>query len=414
MTRWSHRATDRTAHPASSPLKGRYLATNRALRAAMAGSDLLLAPLRLRRRPALKKPRKLLLSIGGHLGDAVIAMDAVTRLTEVAPGIEIGVLSPSWSSVVFEGDERIAHRHVVNHWYLDRGPANRVQKWLGYRRSRHRAIAEIRAIGYDAAVDLYDYFPNAALLLWRAGIPVRIGFDASGFSALYTHAAPWPPDHRHTADRQVMLLRTLFPEVGTPRAARRILPDPAPGAARHVEQLLLQHRVPVEQFTVVHPGAGSRAKEWPIENWRQVVERLSADGATLVFTGRGAREQEAIRYLSRDLPGCVDLCDQLEWAALVQLIRLARRVISVDTVAAHIAGAVGTPATTLWTSPSDPDHWRPLGSATVVVGDPVGAAERSAGATSGVRDIPVSDVIAALSSAPHAQVLVPAAVRTAH
>jgi len=73
------------------------------------------------------------------------------------------------------------------------------------------------------------------------------------------------------------------------------------------------------------------------------------------------------RSLMDGLPGCVDLCDQLDWAELVQLVRLARRVISLDTAVAHVAGAVGTPAATLWTSPSSPTHWRPLGTRSVIV-----------------------------------------------
>jgi ADP-heptose:LPS heptosyltransferase len=42
-------------------------------------------------------------------------------------------------------------------------------------------------------------------------------------------------------------------------------------------------------------------------------------------------------------------------------------VISVDSVAGHVAAAVGTPSVTIWTSSSSPHHWRPLASASVVV-----------------------------------------------
>jgi ADP-heptose:LPS heptosyltransferase len=63
----------------------------------------------------------------------------------------------------------------------------------------------------------------------------------------------------------------------------------------------------------------------------------------------------------------VDFGDRVEWSELVQLVRVARRVISLDTAVAHIAGAVGTPAATLWTSPSSPNHWRPLGERSVIV-----------------------------------------------
>ena len=368
MSGRSFQATTSPAPAIESPLVGRYLASNLLLRVVMASSDLLLAPLRLQRPRALVAPRRLLLSIGGHLGDAVIATAAIRQVADALPGVEIGVLMPSWSSVVLEDDSRITHRHTVDHWFLSRRPANLVRKWLAYRRDRRRAVAEIRAVRYDAAVDLYDYFPNSALLLWQARIPIRVGFNAAGFSALYTHVVSWPADQRHTAERQSLLLNELVPGIQAPGNPRTDLPAATASAVERVDALLARSRIARHEFTVVHPGAGSPQKAWPLARWREVAERLSARGEPLVFTGRGTEEHEAIRFLMRDLPRCVDLCDHLEWTELVQLIRLARRVISVDTVVAHVAGAVGTPAATLWTSPSSPHHWRPLGSECVVVG----------------------------------------------
>jgi heptosyltransferase-2 len=352
-----------------SPLRGRYLANNPALRAMMTASDLLLAPLRVwrRRTPEVSAPRRVLLSVGGHLGDAVIATAAIRRLADALPDAEIGVLLPRSSAVVLDGNARVVRRHYVDHWYFDRRPAGFVRKWAAYRRTRRQAIAELRAAGYDAAIDLYDYFPNSALLLWRAGIPVRIGFDAAGFSPLYSHVLRWPADERHTAERQLLLLRTLVPTIDDRQAPIADLAVASGDVVSRVDALLASHGLSGSDFTIVHPGAGSRAKEWPLAQWRELVEQVAATGEMVVLTGRGEREHALIRSLMDGLPGCVDLCDQLDWAELVQLVRLARRVISLDTAVAHVAGAVGTPAATLWTSPSSPTHWRPLGTRSVIV-----------------------------------------------
>jgi hypothetical protein len=102
-----------------SPLRGRYLANNPALRAMMTASDLLLAPLRVwrRRTPEVSAPRRVLLSVGGHLGDAVIATAAIRRLADALPDAEIGVLLPRSSAVVLDGNARVVRRHYVDHWY---------------------------------------------------------------------------------------------------------------------------------------------------------------------------------------------------------------------------------------------------------------------------------------------------------
>jgi heptosyltransferase-2 len=367
VNRRSRQATAAPLAEGGPPLRGRYLAKNPLLRTLMLVSDLLLAPLRTKRRQATRVPRRVLLSIGGHLGDAVIATAAIRRLADTLPEAEIGVLMPGSSSVVLEGNALVRHRHVVDHWYFDRRTGRAWRKWATYRRSRRRAIAEIRARAYDAAVDLYDYFPNSALLLWRAGIPIRIGFDAAGFSPLYSTAVRWPSDQRHTAERQLLLLRTLLPSMDDGRPPLTELPAASGEVVARVAALLAATQLTRGEFTIVHPGAGSPGKEWPLAQWHELVGRLTADGECVVLTGRGERERTVIDALMRDVPRCIGLCDQLEWSELVQLIRLARRVISLDTAVAHVAGAVGTPAATLWTSPSSPDHWRPLGTTSVVV-----------------------------------------------
>lgn len=351
-----------------SPLRGRYLANDWRLRLLMWTSDLLLAPLRRRAAPSVVEPRRILLSVNGHLGDAVIVTAAVRRLAETLPDAEIGLVLPSWSRAVVDGHPRIRHLHSVDHWYPNRSSTSSAHRWREHRRSHRRALADIRRIGYDAAVDLYDYYPNAAILLWRAGIPVRIGFDAAGFSALYTHAVPWPADARHTAQRQLALLKTLVPTLDALSPPRAELPTVPGEIVRRVEAQLAAHGVKEGEYIVIHPGAGSPDKRWPTSEWRAVAGQLAAEGHTLVFTGRGAEEGKDIAAICEGLSRCVDLCDALDWSAFVEVIRFARHVVSVDTVAGHVAGAVGTPATTLWTSVSSPQHWRPLGPVTVLLG----------------------------------------------
>ena len=386
--------------PYRTPLRGRYLANDWRLRLLLSASDLLLAPLRRGPSPSVVLPRKVLLSINGHLGDAVIATAAIRRLGEALPDAEIGLALPSWSRAVVDGNPRLHHLHEVDHWYTNRSSASGWERWRGHRRSLRRAIAEIRGVGYDAAVDLYDYFPNAALLLWRAGIPIRIGFDVAGFSALYTHAVPWPPDARHSAQRQLMLLQTLVPTLDALSPPRAELPESPPPVVRRVRELLSTHGVRPGDYTVIHVGAGSPDKRWPQSEWRAVAEQLVAEGQTLVFTGRGPAEGKDIAATIEGLPRCVDLCDALDWSAFVEVIRLARHVLSVDTVAGHVAGAVGTPATTLWTSVSSPQHWRPLGPVTVLLGNEVrssgGLQAESVGRPSARRVLDAREVLQSL------------------
>jgi ADP-heptose:LPS heptosyltransferase len=141
---------------------------------------------------------------------------------------------------------------------------------------------------------------------------------------------------------------------------------PVPASARQrAEATLAGVGLTTGDYVVVHMGAGSPLKEWPASSWRELVVRL-ADEHRLVFTGNGELQQHRAAEVTRDVRQCVDLIGRLAWPEFVHVLAQARLVLSVDTVAAHVASAVGTPCVALWAATTRISHWRPLGDATVL------------------------------------------------
>jgi ADP-heptose:LPS heptosyltransferase len=350
---------------ATSPLHGPYLASNPLLLAALRSVDALLGIARPRRQVAIPRaPRRVLLALGGHLGDAVVATAAIHELRASLPEAQIGVLLPSWSRPVLSGDPRLHWIHTIDHWKSSRAKTSRAARWRRYRETRRAALREIRAIGYDVAIDLYGYFPNMALVLHRAGIPVRLGFPSGGFGPLYTHPFPWSDDQRHVADRQVELVRQLAPRAGNVRPLRYSLSrrgqDPLVRA--RVDALFAREKLTSGDYIVIHMGAGAAERVWRESEWTRVAARLATDGHSIAFTGRGEVEGASIRAASRGLPRAVDLCDRLSWDEFVHVIAEARLVLTVETVAAHVAAATDTPCVAIWSGITSAHHWGPLAS----------------------------------------------------
>ena len=359
----------RPTSPAASPLRGRYLVRNRLWNAWLHVND---AALRVLHAPngahsAHEAPRRVLVAVGGHLGDAVIATAHLSQLARAFPGVEIGIVCGSWSRMVFESHPRVRWIHVLDHWKLNRdrgggggGGGGALRRWLTARRTRARALAEIREVGYDAAIDLAAYFPNSARLLWKAGIPVRVGYTSGGDGPLYTHAVPWSA-RNHVLDEHAALLAQLAPAAGTDTPARYalgIVPHrAAAGAAEKLESAGLSQR----SYVVVHMGAGQTRKEWPSEKWTSVLRELGALGFRCVLTGAGAAQSELARGVAESVPGTVNFSDRLDWNEFRAVIAAARLVLSVDTVAAHLAGAAGTPCVVLMTGMDVPERWRAVG-----------------------------------------------------
>ena len=105
----------------------------------------------------------------------------------------------------------------------------------------------------------------------------------------------------------------------------------------------------------LHVGYGPRGKKrdqsvrlkgWALDNFIELGENLSADGANIVLTGsaedRPDVDKLSARIRARDVAGRTSV---RELAAIIQRLDL---FVSVDSGPAHMAAAVGTPLVVLW------------------------------------------------------------------
>jgi ADP-heptose:LPS heptosyltransferase len=308
--------------------------------------DFLLSPLR--KKVPIEKIEKILLCNIAHLGDVVIATTVLPILKEALPHVKIGFLTSSASSCVVEGHPAISWFHTVDHWKLNRTRKTKLQKTLHYYATKAKAAKEIKQIGYDVAIDLYPFFPNAIPLLWGTKIPVRIGYASGGFGPLLTHPMDWHNRKQYMADYHFALLEQL--SLNHVRSDLRFsLPS-----INAVNRWSLE-----ENYLIFHMGSGALQKQWSETGWRDVA--MVIQGKQIVFTGKGSEENARIERVAKGLSHCLNLCDQLSWKELCGVVSKAKGVISVDSAIVHLAAAFDVPCATiivdlsndllLWTPP---------------------------------------------------------------
>lgn len=366
----------------SSPLRHGYLVKHPALNLALRARDAWLEYTRSRGdSSAVPAPRRLLVCVGGHLGDAVLATSVLPVLRAGYPETAIGVLAPSWSLPVFENHSAIRWRHVFDHWKTNRSGSAR-ERWIAYRRSAARAVGDIREIGYDVAIDLYPYFPNAARILSAAAVPIRIGYTSGGGGPLFTHAVPWVDTPRHTVEQHLALMRGFLPHLPT-TPPQYDLPSIEPGIEARGQTLLEDLGVERRRYVVFHPGAGDARKQWPARQWRDLIVRLRElrSDLRIVFTGQGSSDSAAIDDIRAGDDSLISACNRTALNELRYLLGSASLVIGVDSLAVHLAAAGEVPCIAITAAMSDPAHWRPLGSRVRVLTNAVPCAPcfRSAG-----------------------------------
>jgi ADP-heptose:LPS heptosyltransferase/glycosyltransferase involved in cell wall biosynthesis len=390
---------------ARSPLRGRYLVSNPAWNWWLRLNDFGVRMMNGRHADASDATRastahptkRVLLAIGGHLGDGVIATAMFRQVSESFPDAEIGVLCASWNRRIFELHPRVRWIHTVDHWKLNRGRSSLIDRWRTTRSTRAQALAEIRSTKYDVAVDLSPYYPNAARLLWRAGIPVRVGYTSGGDGPLFTHPVSWSM-RDHVSEEHRALLAQVGPFTQRDPAAYELADVPTESVTR-ANEILRGGGLAPGNYVVVHMGAGHARKEWPVEKWIVVVRELAAVGVRCALTGAGPQQMRLAQQLAAAVSGTVNLSDQLDWNQFRAVIAGARLVLSVDTVAMHLAGAAGRPCVSLMTGMDRTERWRALGAEVTVLSEPVSCApcfrSRGCAKMSCVRDITPTSVIAA-------------------
>ena len=346
-------------------------------RAKQAGKAILYFPLRvlLYLRPLRGQSssiEKILLLDGAHIGDIVIASSLLPVLRSAFPGSEIGLACGSWAREVLQGHPDISYLHVIDHWSLNRAAVGFPRKLLRYWTTRRQAFREIREGKYDLALALHPSRPDFLEIAWQAGIPIRAAFTRSLWAPLATVTASYPAEDAAFIPQGACfeaLLRALGIEERHIRLRHSSLPPSSASAMAEVSALLSGATPDRTDYIVVHMGSGSRAKELSTDFWREL--NLELAGRKILFTGVGEREKLKIREVMDGIPGAVDACGLLSWSGFVAAVRHARALFGVDSAAAHVAAAVGTPCFSVYSGIAGVGRWRPEGDMAVVWSNPV-------------------------------------------
>jgi heptosyltransferase-3 len=107
---------------------------------------------------------------------------------------------------------------------------------------------------------------------------------------------------------------------------------------------------------LLHPGAGSIRKRWPVSNFLQLETRLKNDGLQPEFVLGPAEESLAVELQHPDR--LVHLPEDLP--ELAALLESAGGYIGNDSGASHLAAYLGLPTTVIF-GPADPARWTPIG-----------------------------------------------------
>lgn len=110
---------------------------------------------------------------------------------------------------------------------------------------------------------------------------------------------------------------------------------------------------------LLHPGAGSIRKRWPIDSFHAVANRLRTDGLNPEFV-LGPAEKDLAEKLMQNTDYKYQVHLLTDLTDLVDLYKSAGGYIGNDSGASHLAAFLSLPAVVIF-GPTDSQRWAPLG-----------------------------------------------------
>ena len=266
------------------------------------------------------------------IGDAVMSLPAIRALREIFPHAHLAVVAKPWVADLYARETAI----------------DQVIEYSGTRRD---IAARLRAEHFDGAILLQNAF-DAALTVWLARIPVRIGYNRDGRGLLLTHAIPVPEPGeipRHERFYYLELLRRAglmerFPSSDSIRLDG--IDEARTEGLAHLARLGI--RGPV---IGISPGAAyGGAKRWPAENF---VASAAALGPYPLLLFGSAAERDLCDRIAAQLPNAHNLAGQTALREFIALASACRLFLTNDSGAMHIASALGVPTVAVFGATDD-------------------------------------------------------------
>lgn len=278
------------------------------------------------------KTARVLVLRGGAIGDFIVTLPALQALRERWPEAYI---------------ELVGYPHVARLAEI----AGIVDRVVSLDQAH---IARLFALKFILPEEQVEYFRSFDVIVNYLHDPEGVVTEHLAVAArpVLLHASPLVTAH-HACDHFLKPLESL-----------------AIYAAGRNPVLRLIAQRPDRPLFALHPGSGSRTKNWPAERFAEIARRLQARGTMDVAIILGEADDEAAAFLTTALPGAAF------WRGL-PLIDLAHRLAGAshylgnDSGISHLAAALGVKGHVLF-GPSDPDLWRPRGDHVQILRAPGG------------------------------------------
>ncbi|HVB15513.1 MAG TPA: glycosyltransferase family 9 protein [Stellaceae bacterium] len=320
-------------------------------------------------RPLLQRDdlRRILVVKLDHIGDCIIAFPAVRRLKQHFPDASISVLTSRASQAVWALEPSVDETIEFDFFHARSAEGELERSEADWQNLRQRLAVE----RFDLAVDLRKHTETRPVLQYT-GARVLAGFDFRDQFPWLDIALEWTGDPAYVRKRQHNgddLINLVDAIAASCEDDRRVIAAPPPnGAAPALAMPAI--KAGAGPLVCVHPTVGNDARQWPVEYFVAVIDRLvETDGARVVLIGGPGDEEVASDILGRvRRPASVtSLVGKLPLAALPAWLAGVSLFLGNNSGPKHIAAGIGVPTVGVHSGTEDVREWGPVGPSAIAV-----------------------------------------------
>lgn len=264
------------------------------------------------------------------VGDMVMAQTLFKTLKQNHPNAIIDVMAPAWSVPLMERMPEINQGLVL--------PFAHGQ---GAFRERYHMGKVLRSAGYDRAYVLPNSW-KSALIPWAAKIPVRTGWLGEQRHILLNDV------RRLDKARYPLMIERFVALAGEPNVPL-LEPIPKPRfniAEGSTAQALAKHGLNGNEKPILALCPGSEfgsSKRWPPEYFADVANAKLAEGWVVWLFGSPKDAEIANTIQEKTQNRCQNLTGETSLSEAVDLMSLAKALVTNDSGLMHIAAALDIP-----------------------------------------------------------------------
>jgi len=289
----------------------------------------------------------------GDIGDVVLTTPAMRTLRQNFVSSTIFVLVHEHTRGIVENCPWVDGTMSVEK------NKRRLREKIDYHRN---FLTLLRGGRFELTIDLRAG-TRGAILSFLSGASIRIGrYSENGTlwrNRLFTHLVrPKNELDQYSSLHSLNILAPLGLNIEDTSPALEI---PLEKKDRAVEILGKAKVPPGKPIIALHPFSRWEYKEWPPQNYIRLIDHIgSRYPVSFVVTGASEEKHRAAEIRRGSSVNVYNLAGKTTISELPGVLKKCSLLIGIDSAAAHIATAVGTPTVTIF-GPSSPINWAPQG-----------------------------------------------------